>query len=75
MREKTCRAMEKVTKGLERAGKEAVETSAETAYKWSGIMAEEITELGKRSLDVAKGTLSGMSKGAKEAIQKGKNNQ
>ena len=44
----------------------------EAAGKATRVMAEEARELGKRSVDVARGAISGMWKGAKEALKKEK---
>ncbi len=46
-----------------------------SAGKLARAMAEEAIALGKRSVDVAKGAISGMWKGAKDALQKEKDNQ
>lgn len=75
LRESTRNAAEKVAERMKNAGEEAVKTGIETADKWSRVVAEEAMELGKRSLKVAKGAISGMWRGAKEAIQKGKDEQ
>jgi hypothetical protein len=75
LREKIGHATEKVAKRLKEAGKEAVQTSVNTADKLARAMADEAMELGKRSVDVAKGAISGMWKGAKDALQKEKDNQ
>jgi hypothetical protein len=75
LREKTGHAAEKVAGRLKKAGKEAVQTSVNSADKLARAMADEAMELGKRSVDVAKGAISGMWKGAKDALQKEKDNQ
>jgi hypothetical protein len=73
LREKTGHATEKVAERLKKAGKEAVKTSVTTADKLARAMADETMALGKRSVDVARGALSGMWKGAKDALKKDKN--
>jgi len=47
-------------------------TTTEAVGKAAHIMAEEAKDLGKRSVAVAKGAISGMWKGAKDAIKKEK---
>ena len=74
LRESTRHAAEKVAERVKNTGMQAVKTGIETADKWSQGMAEEAMELGKRSVDVAKGAVLGMWKGAKEAFQKDKTN-
>jgi hypothetical protein len=69
--EKTRHVTEKVAERMKSVGRGTVKTGVETADKWSRVMAEEAMELGKRSVDVAKGAVSGMWKGTREAIQKG----
>ena len=75
LKEKTGQAAEKAAGRLKKAGKEAVKTSLNTADKLTRAMAEEAMKLGKRSVDVAKGAISGMWKGAKDALQKEKDNK
>ena len=53
-------------------GKKTTKTTTEAVGKAAHIMAEEAKELGKRSVAVAKGAISGMWKGAKDAIKKEK---
>ena len=74
LREKIGHATEKVAKRLKEAGKEAVQTSVNTADKLARALADDAMELGKRSVDVAKGAISGMWEGAQDALQKGKDN-
>ena len=52
--------------------KKTTKTTTEAVSKAAHIMAEEAKELGKRSVAVAKGAISGMWKGAKEAVKKEK---
>ncbi len=52
--------------------KKTTKTTTEAVGKAAHIMAEEAKELGKRSVAVAKGAISGMWKGAKDAIKKEK---
>ncbi|MBW2567827.1 MAG: hypothetical protein JRD93_12845 [Deltaproteobacteria bacterium] len=52
--------------------KKTTKTTTEAVGKAAHIMAEEAKDLGKRSVAVAKGAISGMWKGAKDAIKKEK---
>ncbi|MBE9573180.1 MAG: hypothetical protein IMF11_21340 [Proteobacteria bacterium] len=61
-----------VAERLKETGKDAAKASAKAAGKAAKITAEEVKKLGKRSLDVAKGGLSGLWKGAKDALKKEK---
>jgi phage-related protein len=72
LREKARHATEKTTAGLKQAGKGAAKATTEAVGKAAHIMAEEAKELGKRSVAVAKGAITGMWKGAKDAIKKEK---
>jgi ElaB/YqjD/DUF883 family membrane-anchored ribosome-binding protein len=60
---------------LRTAGKDTAKTTTEAAGKVTRVMAEEAMEIGKRSAEVAKGAISGMWKGAKDALQKRNENQ
>jgi len=71
LREKARRAAESATQRLKEAGKDAAKATAEATAKATDVMAEEARELGKRSLTVAKGAISGMLKGARDALKKG----
>ncbi|MCK4378688.1 MAG: hypothetical protein KAW01_05065, partial [Deltaproteobacteria bacterium] len=68
-------AVREVAEKLKAAGKEVTQTTVEAAGKVTSIIAEEAMELGKRSVDIATGTISGMLQGAKDALHKGKDNQ
>ncbi len=72
LREKAYHAAEATAERLKEGGKDAAKATAEAAGKGAQIMAEEAKELGKRSVAVAKGAISGMLKGAKEALKKEK---
>jgi len=72
LRKKASHAAEKTTAGLKQAGKDAAKTTTEAVGKAAHIMAEEAKELGKRTVSVAKGAITGMWKGAKDAIKKEK---
>jgi hypothetical protein len=72
LREKACHAAEEATASLKQAGKDAAKATTKVVGKATHIMAEEAKELGKRSMAVAKGAISGMWKGAKDAIKKEK---
>lgn len=56
---------------IKEAGKDAAKATAKAAGKAAHIVADEAKELGQRSVDVAKGAVSGMWKGAKDALKKG----
>ncbi len=72
LRETTGQAMGKVAERLKEAGKEVTQTTVEAAGKVTSIIAEQAVELGKRSMDIATGAISGMLQGAKDAFHKGK---
>ena len=57
---------------VKEAGKDAAKATAKAAGKAAHVVADEAKELGKRSVDVAKGAASGMWKGAKDALKKEK---
>jgi len=65
------RIAEELKKAKE-AGKDATKAAAEAVGKAANIIAEDAKEFGKRAADVAKEGISGMWKGAKEAIKKDK---
>ncbi len=71
LRKKIGHAVEK----LRTAGKDTAKTTTEAAGKVTRVVAEEAMEIGKRSAEVAKGAISGMLKGAKDALQKRNDNQ
>ncbi len=75
LREKTVQAAGEVAERLKTAGKEVTQTTVEAAGKVTSIIAEEAKVLGKRSMDVATGAISGMLQGAKDAFDKGKENR
>lgn len=62
---------DKVTDKLKEAGKE----TAKATTKAASALADETRELGKKSVDVAKGAISGMWKGATDALKKEKENK
>ncbi len=70
LEEKTKHAAESITKKLKESGKDAAKATAQAAGKAAHVVAEEAKELGKKSLTVAKGAISGMWKGAKDALKK-----
>ncbi len=70
LREKTDQAAGKVAERLKEVGKEVTQTTGEAAGKVTSIIAEEAMKLGKRSMDIAKGAISGMLQGAKDALHK-----
>ncbi|MFV9645480.1 MAG: hypothetical protein ACNYWU_06620, partial [Desulfobacterales bacterium] len=72
LRRKARHAAEEAAASLKQAGKGAAKATTEAVGKAAHIMAEEAKELGKRSVAVAKGAISGMWKGAKDAIKKEK---
>ena len=72
LREKARHAAEGTSEKLKKAGKGAAKATTEAVGKAAHIMADEAKELGKRSVAVAKGAISGMWKGAKEALKKDK---
>lgn len=53
-------------------GKNAAKATAKVAGKAAHVVSDEAKELGKKSVDVAKGAASGMWKGAKDALKKEK---
>ena len=57
---------------VKEAGKDAVKATAKAAGKAAHVVADEAKELGKRSVDAAKGAVAGMWKGAKDALKKEK---
>jgi len=59
-------------KKAKEAGKDATKATAELAGKAAHVVAEEAREFGKRVADVAKGGISGLWKGRKEAVKKEK---
>jgi len=65
------RSADKVSDKLKEAGKEAAKATSKAAH----AVADEAKELGKRSVDIAKGAVSGMWKGAKDALKKEKKEQ
>jgi ElaB/YqjD/DUF883 family membrane-anchored ribosome-binding protein len=72
LREKSHSAAQTVAERLKQTGKDTVKATAKAAGKVADVMAEEVKELGKRSVTVARGAISGMLKGAKEALKKKK---
>jgi len=72
LREKARHAGEAAAERLKDAGKDAAKATAEAAGKGAQIMAEEARELGKRSVAVARGAISGLLKGVKDALKKEK---
>ena len=72
MKEKAIHAAETTAKRLKETGKDAAKATAKAAGKAAHVMAKETKELGKRSVDVARGAITGMWKGAKEALKKEK---
>jgi len=70
LRRKARHAAEEATVSLKQAGMDTAKATTEAIGKAAHIMAEEAKELGKRSVAVAKGAISGMWKGAKEALEK-----
>jgi hypothetical protein len=67
---KARHAAEESAASLKQAGKGAAKATTEAVGKAAHIMAEETKELGERSVAVAKGAISGMWKGAKDALEK-----
>jgi len=59
---------DKVADKLKEAGKDAVKATSKAAH----AVADEAKELGRRSVGIAKGAVSGMWKGAKDALKKDK---
>jgi len=72
LKSKARHAAEELSAGLKQTGKGAAKATTEAVGKAVHIMAEEAKELGKKSVAVAKGAISGMWKGAKDAIKKEK---
>jgi phage-related tail protein len=72
---KAAQAAETATGRLKEFSKDAAGKAADLTGKAARATAEEAKELSKRSFDIAKGALSGMWKGAKEALKKGKEEQ
>jgi len=70
LRGKAFNAGESAAERLKEAGKQATKASTEAVGKAADVMAEEAKQLGKKSLALAKGAMSGMLKGAKEALKK-----
>ena len=75
LREKAGQAAGEVAERLKAAGKEVTQTTVEAAGKVTSIIAEEAMVLGKKSMDIATGAISGMLQGAKDAFDKGKENK
>ncbi len=71
LREKAYHAAEAVTERLKEGWKDGAQTTAETTTKAADVMAKEARELGKRSVAVARGAISGLLKGVKDALKKG----
>ncbi|MBW2032174.1 MAG: hypothetical protein JRI94_01075 [Deltaproteobacteria bacterium] len=69
---RVIKATESATQRVKQAGMDAAKTTAEATTKAADVMAAEAKELGKRTLSVARGAVSGMLKGAKEALKKEK---
>ena len=72
LRKKALHAAEASTERLKQGGRGAAKAIAEAAGKASHVVGEGSRKLGKRSLDVAKGAISGMWKGGKDALRKEK---
>jgi len=75
LREKTGQAAGEIAEKLKETGKDVTHTTVEAAGKVTSVIAEEALELGKRSVDIATGAISGMLQGAKDAFDKGKENK
>ena len=72
LKKKAAHAGKETAERLKEAGKDAAKATAEAAGKAAHVMAKEAKELGKRSVGVAKGAISGMWKGAKDALKQKK---
>ncbi len=72
LREKARHSGEAAAEILKEAGKGAAKATVEAAGKAADVLAEEAKELGKRSIAVARGAISGLFKGAKDALKKEK---
>lgn len=70
LKEKVGKAAETAAQRLKERGKDAATKAADITKKTAQAAAEEAKELSKRALEVSKGALSGMWKGAKEALKK-----
>ncbi|MBC2703615.1 DUF6781 family protein [Desulfobacula sp.] len=68
LKQKAHNDAEKTAGKMKEAGKDAARATAKAAH----AVADEARELGKRSVDIAKGAVSGMWKGAKDALKKEK---
>ncbi|MEA1968378.1 MAG: DUF6781 family protein [Thermodesulfobacteriota bacterium] len=55
---------------VKESGKNVSQTTVKSAGKVTSSMAEEAMVLGKKSMNLAKGAISGMLKGAKDGLQK-----
>ena len=62
---------DKVSDKLKEAGKDAAKATSKAAH----AVADEAKELGKKSVDIARGAVSGMWKGAKDALKKENKNK
>ncbi len=69
-KEETGRATGRLTDRLKNLGKEAVKTFGDTGEKAARIVTGEVKQIGKKSINIAKGSITGMWKGAKEALEK-----
>ena len=72
-KEETGRAADRLTDRLKNFGKEAVKTFGDTGEKAARMVTGEVKEIGKKSIHIAKGSITGMWKGAKEALEKDEN--
>jgi len=72
LKEKAIHAAEATAKRLKETSKDAAKATANVASKTAHVMDRETKELGKRSVDVARGAITGMWKGAKHALKKDK---
>ena len=71
-KEETGRASDRLTDRLKKLGKETVKTFGNTGEKAARMVTGEVKEMGKKSIHIAKGSITGMWKGAKEALEKDK---
>ena len=72
LKEKAKSATSYIADRMKGTGMDVAKTGAKAAGKAAHFVTEEVRELGKLSLDVAKGGLSGLFKGARDALKKDK---
>jgi len=70
LKKQTGSAADRLSAKLKNIGKEAAKTLGTTGEKAARIVTNEAKEIGKKSISIAKGSITGMWKGAREALEK-----